>query len=80
MTSKIFTINHVIGNTKLTSPLEKVIKSLHMLKLWDKEMERTQIMLKLWDKEMEEILIFFYDLQMAYAFYNYISRARFVDI
>ena len=42
MTSKIFTINHVIGNTKLTSPLEKVIKSLHMLKLWDKEMERTQ--------------------------------------
>ena len=53
MTSKIFTINHVIGNTKLTSPLEKVIKSLHMLKLWDKEMEKTQIMLKLWDKEME---------------------------
>ena len=42
MTSKIFTINHVIGNTKLTSPLEKAIKSLHMLKLWDKEMERTQ--------------------------------------
>ena len=79
MTSKIFTINHVIGNTKLTSPLEKVIKSLHMLKLWDKEMERTQIMLKLWDKEMEEIF-FFYDLEITYAFYNYISWVCFVVI